>query len=163
MTFGQVYSSNDRANSQGKQSSFALNRSLLTILMQMQGKGVGGNLIFRLWLLLGPAKVILFKVQPRLQGLKVEPSCAPLLAVILRTYMSLCDLIGKWAQKRIQVFLELWPCVNFILSPYQVRFLYSFNKNVLGIYNVQASFESAIKIANAFFFCLFHFILKPLY
>lgn len=52
-----------------------------------------------------------------------------------------------------QVSLELRQNVNFILSPYQMRLpLYSFNKNVLGTYNAQASFELSIKIAKTFLF-----------
>lgn len=77
-----------------------------------KGRGKGGNPVFRLWLPIGPEKGILCKVQPRLPELKRGPSCAPLLAITLCTYTSLCDPIRKQAEKRIQVFLKLWPCVN---------------------------------------------------
>ena len=99
MTFGEVYSSNNSL-------------LLLTILMQMYRKGKGGNPVFRFWLPVGPEKGTLCQVQPRLPGLKRGPSCTPLLAITLCTYTSLCDLIGKWTEKRILVFLKLWPCVN---------------------------------------------------
>lgn len=76
--------------------------------------------------------------------------------------------ISVWPDKKMDSrekdsgVLETLAMCQFISSPSQVRFLYSFNKNVW-IFIMCRHHLSHLSKKLILFFCLFHFILKQLY
>lgn len=139
---------------------FCSERSFFTISMHPQpqgkrGKVVRGNSGFMLWAPPAPGKKFFARFRPDDKGWRWNSSvCFSLSLFSALTFLCVTSQ-KRGSEKDLDVLGTPAKCQLYIIH-LSNEIPFSFNKNVLGTYNEQASFELPIKIANPFLFCPFN-------